>query len=128
MGIGKNIKVISVGDGYEVFENYIYYSKRHNRYPTIKAGMYSDGATSAYDIPDTDGWLIHDHICRYGKWDDGTLICNMDASNVLCDELALDGYSVRCHTWWLATFTAGGGAARKNGMWRVKKKLLEGVG
>lgn len=119
MSIGKNIRVKKVGDGYEVLEDYVYYSKRYNRELTIPKGMYSDGATCARDLEDTDAWLIHDHICRYAVWDDGTKIDNWTCSTVLADELWEDGYKTEAVTWWFATYSFGGGAARKNGMRRV---------
>ena len=114
----RQIKYKKVGDGYEVTETYNYYSKRYNRSIHIPSGLYSDGATSAPDI-DTDGWLIHDHICRYAEWDDGTKIDNWTASTVLGDILWRDGFKFRSVTWWWATYLFGGGAARKNGMRRV---------
>ena len=115
----RKIKYKTVGDGYEVTEEYLYYSKRYNRSITIPQGFYSDGATIAPDI-DTDAWIVHDHICRYAKWDDGTLIDNWTASTVLADILWTDGFQFRSGTWWIATWIFGGGAARQNGMRRVK--------
>ncbi len=114
----RQIKHKKVGDGYEVTETYTYYSKRYNRYLTIKDGFYSDGATGAADV-DTDAWIVHDHICRYAVWDDATKIDNWTASTVLADILWADGYKIRSVTWWIATYLFGGGAARKNGMRRV---------
>lgn len=119
MVAGKYIKTKVVGDGYEVAETYRYYSPRYNRYITIPAGMYSDGATCARDLQDTDAWLVHDHICRYAVWDDGKPICNWEASTVLADLLWRDGYYLEAFWWWWATYLFGGGAARKNGMRRV---------
>lgn len=114
----RNIKYKEVGDGYEVTEGYFYYSKRYNRRITIPKGFYSDGATGAKDI-DSDGWIVHDHICRYAVWDDGTRIDNWTASTVLGDILYSEGYTWRAYYWWWATYLLGGGAARKNGMRRV---------
>ncbi len=113
------IKYKVVGDGYEVTERYKYYSKRYNRYLTIPLGFYSDGATGAKDV-DSNGWIIHDLICRYGVWDDGTKIDNWTASTVLADILWEDGFHFRALSWWFATYLFGGGAARDNGMRRVK--------
>ena len=93
---------------------------RYNRHLTIKAGFYSDGATGARDLQNTDAWVIHDHICRYAVWDDGAPIDNWTASTVLADELWQDGYKLEAFYWWWATYLLGGGAARKNGMRRVK--------
>lgn len=114
--VGRYIRTITVGDGYEVARDYCYYSARYNRCLTIRRGFYSDGATKAFDIKNTDAWLIHDHICRYARWDDGTPIDNWTASTVLADIMRRDGYTFRAFWWWLATWLAGGGAARKNGL------------
>lgn len=125
-----------VGDGYEVTKTCKYYSRRYNRCITIdgidglsKIGFYSDGATGARDI-DSDGWIVHDHICRYAKWNDGTLIDNWTASTVLGDILwdesnRMEGWKKHWRKaqsiyWWWATYLIGGGAARKNGMRRSK--------
>lgn len=117
---GKFISVKLVGDGYEVTSGYTYYSPRYNRFLTIPEGFYSDGATNALDIPNTDAWIVHDHICRYAVWDDGTKIDNWTASTVLGDILWRDGYHLRAVVWWWATYLFGGGAARDNGMRRIK--------
>lgn len=111
------IKYKRVGDGYEVTEKHVYYSPRYNRKLTIDEGFYSDGATWAIDIQKTDAWIIHDHICRYARWDDGTRIDNLTASTVLRDLLWRDGYYFRAWYWFWATYLIGGGAARDNGMW-----------
>lgn len=130
----RRMKIKKVGDGYEVKKDFTYYSKRYNRNLTISKGFYSDGATMALDI-DSDAWIVHDHICRYGRWNDGSKIDNWSASTVLSDILSdeakslinngkkFQGYirEIRSYYWWLATFLFGGGAARKNGLFRVKK-------
>lgn len=113
MSYGKNIKVQIVGDGYEVLEEYRYWSEKYKKWLTIPKGMYSDGATCARDLEDTDAWLIHDHICRYARWDDGTPISNWQGSTVLSIELKKDGYWLESFTWKYATYLLGGGAARK---------------
>lgn len=117
---GNFISLKLVGDGYEVLRTYTYYSPRYNRSITIKEGFYSDGATNALDICNTDAWIVHDHICRYAVWDDRTKIDNWTASTVLGDLLWRDGYHLRAVVWWWATYLFGGGAARKNGMRRIK--------
>lgn len=133
--IGK-IPRKKVGDGYEVTKTFKYHSRRYNRYITIdgtdglsKTGFYSDGATKAIDI-DSDYWIVHDHICRYAKWDDGTPIDNWTASTVAADIIwdesnlhkklgnkwiARWRKAQSIYVWW-ATYLCGGGAARKNGM------------
>lgn len=115
----KKIQIEKVGDGYEVIKAYRYYSLRYNRYLSIPLGFYSDGATGAKDV-DSDGWIVHDYICRYAKWDDSTPIDNWTASTVLADILWTDGHHFRSVSWWIATYLFGGGAARDNGMRRVR--------
>ncbi len=115
----RQIKYKKVGDGYEVTEKFVYYSPRFNRNLTIPENFYSDGATGAKDV-DSDGWIIHDNICRYAVWDDGTRIDNWTASTVLADILWRDGFKFRSITWWIATYLFGGGLARQNGMRRVR--------
>lgn len=119
MGYGKDIKVKVVGDGYEVLEDYTYISTTYGHSLLIEKGFYSDGATCARDLENTDAWLIHDHICRYGEWSDGTKIVNWVASGVLADELWKDGYRWEAFWWFWATYFRGGGAARINGMRRL---------
>jgi len=118
---GKTLDVILVGDGYEIDGDQTWYSKMFNRYLTLKDRMYSDGATSARDLKHTDSWLLHDHACRYGQWDDGTLISNFVASTILAVELFKDGYRKESFFWWWATFLKGGGQARENGMFIATK-------
>lgn len=113
------IKWKVVGDGYEALDTHRLYSERYNRYLTMEKGFYSDGATRAKDVA-SDAWGWHDHICRYAVWDDGTPIDNWTASTVLADILWEDGFKIRAITWWWATYLFGGGAARDNGMRRVK--------
>lgn len=120
MGYGRYLKAVKVGDGYEVTKGGTYYSPRYNRHITISYGMFSDGATSARDLKNTDAWIVHDAICRWAVWDDGTKITNWEASMVLADILWRDGYKFEATTWLWATFLFGGGAARENGMFRIK--------
>lgn len=126
MAFGKYIKLKRVGDGYEVIQEYVYYSKRYNRSITIPAGFYTDGATKAPDLENTDAWIIHDHICRYAVWDDGAPIDNWTASTVLGDILWRDGYKKESFYWWWATYLFGGGAARDNGMRRILNPKIKG--
>lgn len=109
------IKRRIVGDGFETTEPYRYFSPRYGRAITIPKLFYSDGATGAIDI-ESDAWIIHDHICRYGVWDDGAPINNWQASTVLSDILWSEGRWCRAIYWWFATWLFGGGAARENGM------------
>ena len=104
-----------VGDGYETIARYVYRSSRYGKSITIPSRFYSDGATGAIDI-ESDAWIVHDHICRYGMWDDGSQITNWQASTVLCDILWSEGRWCRAFYWWPTTWLFGGGAARENGM------------
>lgn len=108
----KDIKYKKVGDGYICEQTYHYYSKRYKKWRSVEKGEYSDGATGAEDIK-TRGWWIHDMLCRYGKWDDGSKCTNWQASTVLYDILREDGFLFRAPFWRIATYLMGGGAARE---------------
>ena len=117
-----------VGDGYVALLDYCYHSPRYKRSITVKAGMYSDGATWARDVA-SDAWWVHDVACRYGRWDDGQKISNWQASSVLYDILRRDGFWFRAPFWRLATFLFGGGAARFRGEirdWRLGRVACGG--
>lgn len=101
---------------YLVTKDIIYYSKRYNKYITVKTGEVLDGATGALDI-DSFGWPIHDMLCKYGKFDDGTPCNNLQASLILSDILREEKRYIRSLTWLTATWLFGGGKARKNGMY-----------
>lgn len=101
--------------GYVVKENLVYWSKRYKKRITIKKGDKSDGATSAPDI-DSFCWLIHDDLCNFGVFEDGTKCSNWQASKILSDILREEGRWLRSFTWFTATWLFGGGKARKNGM------------
>lgn len=105
--------------GYEVRFNLAYYSKRYNKWVTIKKGDKSDGATSAPDI-DSFSWLIHDDLCNFGVFEDGSKCSNLQASTILYDIQVDEGYWYRAWLWWTGTFLFGGGQARKNGLWSSK--------
>jgi hypothetical protein len=77
----KTVRYRIVGDGYEATEDCAYQSARYRKSVTVRAGMYSDGATGALDV-DSDAWWYHDVLCRYGRWDDGTRCTNWQASTV----------------------------------------------
>jgi len=110
------IEVRLVGDGYEVTKTYRYHSSRYDKHITIHDGFFTDGATMVPDPPNTDAWVIHDHICRYGVWDDGSKIDNWTASTIFYDVLIRDGYHGMASMGRIGTWLLGGGAARKNGM------------
>lgn len=101
--------------GYVVKENLVYWSKRYKKRITIKKGDKSDGATSAPDI-DSFCWLIHDDLCNFGVFEDGTKCSNWQASKILSDIMREEGRWLRSLTWFAATWLFGGGKARENGM------------
>lgn len=107
--MSRYIKTKEVGDGYEVIEDYYFFSHRYKKGFTIPKGFYSDGATGAIDI-DSDSWIVHDYICRYAEWEDKTKINNWQASVVLHDILESEGYWFRKYTWFWMTYFFGGGA------------------
>jgi hypothetical protein len=115
---------------YKNLELIDYLSPRYNKRVIVPVGYWSDGATGAVDIsgphpvqvgPDTvlksRAWLVHDVLCEFGVWEDGTECNNWQASMVLKDILRTEGRWVRDFWWGLTTWAFGGGQARKNGMW-----------
>ena len=133
--------------GYILLEDYVYFSKRYNRSKSLFQPMWSDGATSFVDLgadnimsrlfawcrnrihhmkgnKQTAWFFVHDAFCNDGEWDGGEKISNWDASTVAGDILWAAGYRFWSIPIWWATWLFGGGAARKNGMWRVKTTTL----
>ena len=55
-----------------------------------------------------------------GKFDDGDRCTNLQASLIIYDILIDEGRWWRARRWFLATFLAGGGECRKNGMFKLK--------
>lgn len=102
-------------DRYICIENIGYFSERYKKWVIREAQDDSDGATCAEDI-DSFGWLFHDELCDTGLWEDGTKCTNWQGSKVLSDILAVQGFTVRAHTWFIATWLVGGQKLRKNGM------------
>ena len=92
-----------------------YHSKRYAKSVTVEKGYVSDGASGAVDIWST-GWWVHDVLCDTGKFNDGTLCNNWQASMILSDILKSEGRWFRSRTWFIATWLFGGGKARANGM------------
>jgi hypothetical protein len=109
-----------VGSVYVSSNSWTYHSERYGRSITIHKGYPSDGATFAPDI-DSDGWWVHDRICETGAWDAGTKITNWQASMVLYDIMRDEGYvGWFSRVWRTVTFLIGGGAARENGMFKLR--------
>lgn len=103
---------------YYLLRDITYTSERYGRTVTAPAGMRSDGATGAIDIPGTDAWWIHDRICDRPRFDDGTPINAWQAATLLHDLLQADRKWARAVYWRLATFLFGCHKARANGWFR----------
>ena len=97
-----------------------YYSKRYKKWVTVAENYPSDGATFACDVY-SDGWWVHDKLCDFGLFDDGTRCTNWQASMILSDILRSEGRWCRAIYWTPLTFLFGGGSARKNGMFKLKE-------
>lgn len=95
---------------------FTYYSWRYDKFVHVPKGYPSDGATWAKDI-DSLGWWVHDVLCDFGIFEDGTACNNWQASMILRDILWSEGYWFRSVTWFIGTWLGGGGLARKNGMY-----------
>jgi hypothetical protein len=99
----------------------VYTSPRYNKVIIVPVGYKSDGASSiAVDIY-SDGWWVHDVMCDRGTWQNGDKCTNWQASMVLSDILADEHRWFRSKTWLIGTFLFGGGKARKNGMFKLRK-------
>ena len=101
--------------GYVVTDSFRYFSVRYHRWISCTKGDTSDGATCAPDLL-SFSWIIHDQLCSTGKFDDGTICTNWQASNVLSDILKEEGRWFRARSWFVATWLFGGGKARDNGL------------
>lgn len=101
--------------GYRVLEDIAYFSLRYGKWIGVEKGDRSDGATGAKDL-DSFGWIFHDELCNDGTFEDGTKCKNWQASHVLTDIMQVEGYWFRTRSWFWATWFAGGGKARANGM------------
>lgn len=93
-----------------------YYSARYDKRVTVPMGYESDGATGARDI-DSLSWWVHDKLCDFGLFDDGTPCNNLQASMILHDILISEGRWFRARSWFVMTWLFGGGLARDNGMY-----------
>lgn len=100
---------------YELEHKIKHFSSRYKKWITVPKGYRSDGATGARDI-NSQGWWVHDWLCDYGVFDNGTQCTNWQASMILHDILADEGRWFRARTWFIATWLFGGGKARDNGM------------
>lgn len=117
--IWKYVEKIKADDGkvlgYRLLKNIAYYSARYDKWVGAEAGDRSDGATCAKDL-NSFGWIFHDELCNDGAFECGTKCTNWQASHVLTDIMKVEGYWFRTRSWFWATWLAGGGKARDNGM------------
>jgi len=99
--------------------NYVYYSPRYDKRLTIPNGYPSNGADTVRDICPT-GFFCHDFCCNEGMWDNGSKMCNREASFIYYDILvAFKVPKMIAMIRWIGTFLFGGGRARKNGIFRL---------
>lgn len=111
---------------YALLKRVGYKSPRYNKTVFIAAGRTSDGASGGKDltgpVPCTYkgkpfmaslSWWVHDELCEYGTWHDGTPVTNWKASMVLRDILKEEGHGFRARTWTWATFLFGGNKLEK---------------
>lgn len=110
------VKCTKQGKRYYLDEQISYYSGRYGKWVVLPVGYSSDGATGALDI-DSLSWWVHDFLCDYGTFSDGSLCTNWQASTILHDILLIESRWFRARSWWIATWLCGGGKARENGMW-----------
>lgn len=115
-GMLESIKKYLTRKKYVSNREYRYYSPRYDKWVVVPKGYLSDGATGAMDI-NSMAWWVHDVLCEFGVWEDGTPVTNWQASTVLSDILFDEGRYIRATTWWPATWLFGGQKARENGMW-----------
>ncbi len=105
----------NAGMKYRLLESHSYYSKQFGKFVHLKAGMLSDGATGARDLPKSWSWWVHDKLCIDSKWADGSPCSALDASSVLYDILDEEGHNIRKFTWKWITFLFGS--------WRIKSRV-----
>lgn len=126
---------------YRNYKQITYTDKRTEKTLTTPAGYWSDGATGGLDVCD-DSFFSHDWGCgnwlgqgpipKGGVWDDGTKMTNWELSTLHSNMLR--DCAKKCKTrkgtvilyamsiWrWPFTFLFGGGVARINGMFKLKK-------
>ena len=120
---------ISSENHIKLFPKEKYYTKerdfvfhwKHGKTITIPAFMYSDGATCAKDLIPL-AWFVHDRICVYPYFDDGSPISNLKASWIYRSILSWNGKGVRARIRLLATFLFGGGKVKRLNGWLVAWK------
>lgn len=91
---------------YRLNKSIRYYSFRYKKHITVVVPYESDGATGAMDIVSAS-WWVHDWICTYWKFDEGTPITKFMASTILSDILKSEGRWFRARTWFIATLLCG---------------------
>ena len=99
---------------YRLLERLVYHDPVTGKKKTVPEGRISDGATGAIDVHG-GGWWVHDEICEYPSWDDGTPITAWEAARVLSDIQKSQGNRIRSVTWRWATFLFGCKGSRRNG-------------
>lgn len=129
---------------YRSYKEIIYIDYRTGKKLTTPIGYWSDGATGGLDVCN-DSFFAHDWGCGNwagkgpkpigGIWDDGSKMTNYQLSNLHSDMIRQCSKKQKIVSrkiilylmaiWrWPITFMFGGGAARKNGMLKLKKGLI----
>lgn len=103
--------------GYKVKEHIGYWSLRYKKWIICEAKDISDGATYAKDL-NSFGWIFHDELCNECIFEDGSPCTNWQASQVLTDIMAIEGFWFRKYSWLWSTFLLGGDEIKEtNGWW-----------
>lgn len=106
---------VEIEKPYELRTSFVYRSWRYGgRQIAMREGDRSDGATGAWDIKSA-AWWVHDRVCDFPYWDDGTPITAWQAASILSEILAYEGRWARAHYWRASTFMLGCHNTRKNG-------------
>lgn len=102
-----------------------YYSKRYGKFIFVEKGYTEKGyspsnATGVFDIYSA-AWWVYCKLCDNGMWVGGDRVTNWCASMVLVDMLRREKIYFSAVYWFVETFLFGGGEARKNGMFLLKR-------
>lgn len=91
--------------GYILLEDFWYYSERFDEWIHLEQGMFSDGASGAYDIHSAS-WWVHDKLTMYDQcyFLSGDSVSNYEASMILKDILSEEGRTFRSYSWFFSTW------------------------
>ena len=102
---------------YTLLENVFWRDPKTGKYIVARKGESYDGATGAIDILGdvkaeragqvvnvSKSWVLHDVVCRTGRWSDGSKISEYDKARILGVALRQEGRWIRGIFWPIATF------------------------